>query len=1156
MKFRTISALLSLFLPPGLACADVLLKDDFSAYGVNSTDLNLNLPAADGSDYPTTLVRQSGSIGTYGYQKQGGTSNSQLGNGATYAGQADAPGNADYLLMAYSSTVSSRLPVDDALVDGKPLTISFDFGTELPPNYTDDSWWAAFRLGDLGNSYPVLGGDAGFAFLYRINKGVQVFTTGSGGVEFPAVTSNHFTMVFTDDLGTGSAFSGNGSKVALYCGTTLLGRFNTGQLSREFLNFGVQNAFASVDNLTIETGVPSFVSDGFRITDTSFDFATGKLDLRWTSEAGKIYKVFHSVGLGDEWEPVSGEIPAQGTSTATTIDFQKTDKDFFRAEEVEPAPLEFDGNQVVQDEVGKTVTMADANGDLQIRLSYAGRSMLDRVQVNGRQVIAPTTGVCTGILADGVWATSRDQAGDQTVTVDGNDVRIDHIEFASGGVSVRESWQFHVGESGIDWEISREYLTGGTLQDTYFPGWDFTSTSAWTGGILDTGGVAWMRYLGSGASYGAHSASTVFWKGDDCLKVSTTPLSGTYQASRFSNQPAGGAFTYAQSVSSSPIATNHNLRRSIQGMDLWAPFEVSPGTVAVKIHLEAPSGAAERYRGNFQGIDGEAVGELMDTIGRYGVIDRQIMGGNGWLTGFVCVHEPFHAEMGIAVADENYTANMATTLDARRDQALQASGRMLPRFCHDTGDYMVPGTYNPQTGFYEVGWGYLLDSQPDYPINVAEEFDLTGDIEWLRSHKESCELSLKWIMDRDQDGDGLVEMMTDSQEEGKSSDWIDIVYASGENALVNAAVYEALVLWTEREEILGDAEQAAAYRAAAEKLKAAYIKPTSEGGFWDPDNGWFVYWRNTDGSIHGNNLVTPVNFCAVAYGLCTDEQRSQLLDTIETKTRAENLFHWPLCFLPYEQGEGRDNVFPTYENGDIFLSWGGMAMRAYASYDPQIAVAYVNRVLARYQEDGLSYQRYLRNSQAGAGDDILAGNCMTIVGLYRNIYGVRPQWDRMMLDPHLTPELAGTNLSYPLRGQTYELTLGEQISTIAVDGFAATGATPFAVNAKADQVAWYHGNQDVAALVIDRDGSDSVELEIQQWPTGEAGLRSWTERHSAAESTATQHTLRGLMPNTAYLLKIDGGESTTLQSSEDGELEFELSPNSAAARQIELQEAP
>lgn len=35
-------------------------------------------------------------------------------------------------------------------------------------------------------------------------------------------------------------------------------------------------------------------------------------------------------------------------------------------------------------------------------------------------------------------------------------------------------------------------------------------------------------------------------------------------------------------------------------------------------------------------------------------------------------------------------------------------------------------------GSYECQWGWMLDSQPAFVTNVAEQFDFTGDLEWAR----------------------------------------------------------------------------------------------------------------------------------------------------------------------------------------------------------------------------------------------------------------------------------------------------------------------------------------------------------------------------------------------------------------------------------------
>ncbi|MDB6110217.1 MAG: hypothetical protein JWR69_1967, partial [Pedosphaera sp.] len=748
---------------------------------------------------------------------------------------------------------------------------------------------------------------------------------------------------------------------------------------------------------------------------------------------------------------------------------------------------------VEHDPVTHTVTMADARGDLCIRLNYDGRCYLDRVRVRRREVVAPDTGVCSAIMVGGQWTTTRAGIATPTVSINGSKVLVDGIAYTGGGIAVRERWRFTVGDDRIDWQISRDYLNGGMVDDTCFPGWDFSAMDIWTGGLLDTGGVAWCRYLSGNASYGAHAGTVTFFKAERgaCLRVTPSVSVGTQVASRFSHQPSG-LFSFVQSVTTKELAPNHNLHRFNRSLDVWAPFRVEPGTVQVDLALQVLDGNTIRGRGTFPGLAGNAIRDLLDTIGRYGVIDRRTMGGNGWLTGWVCLHEPFFAEMGLAIDDPAYTTNFAATLDEWRDHAQKPDGRVLSRWHHDTGDNMVPGTYDPKTGFYECGWGYTLDSQPDYVINVAEQFDLSGDTAWLRAHKESCERAIDWLLARDTDGDGLVEMMNDSHTQGKSSDWIDVVWASWENALVNASLYEAMMLWAERENILGDHARAARYQAAAGKLRDTFRRPISQGGFWNSDQGWFVYWRERDGSVHGDNLVTPVNFCAVAYGLADDRQRQRILDGMEGRMRQENLFHWPLCFLPYAKDETANGSFPDYENGDIFLSWGEVGVRAYAGYDPAVAVAYVRRILDRYQQDGLSFQRCLRRDQKGAGDDILAGNCMTIVGLYRDIYGIRPQWNRLRLDPHLTPELEGTKLSYSLRNQRYELALGMKRSAVTIAGFTVRATGSFAVDAAGNRLACFPDDQDKPALTLTRNTTADVTVDIDAWPGAKGGDCRWT----------------------------------------------------------------
>ena len=426
------------------------------------------------------------------------------------------------------------------------------------------------------------------------------------------------------------------------------------------------------------------------------------------------------------------------------------------------------------------------------------------------------------------------------------------------------------------------------------------------------------------------------------------------------------------------------------------------------------------------GEDGKQITSLLNTIARIGVIDEKHFGGNSWHTpyGPICLHEQYIAQFAIGINDDSYTEGYKRCLDFYRDNAIQPDGRVIARWAYLNEDAM-PGTVTKE-GFYEAQWGYLMDSNPDMVTNVAELYNICGDLKWVSAHKSSCEKALDYLLKRDTDSDHLVEMMTDSQSERRGSDWIDIIWASYENAFVNAKLYHALTLWADVEKQLGDPGKAGYYSDYAAGLKKSFNKSIDEGGFWNDKNKWYIHWREKDNSVHGDNLVVPVNFMAIVYGICDDTlRRNAILDKIEEQTNSENLFFWPICLYSYVAGEGNDwqFPFPDYENGDIFLSWGSVGVEAYAGYKPELALKYVDNVLSRYEKDGLAVQRYGRVNQEGLGDDILSGNSLAIVGLYKAIYGINPLYNRLYLNPHLPEKLSGTGLIYNFRKDKLMLVL-------------------------------------------------------------------------------------------------------------------------------------
>ena len=729
------------------------------------------------------------------------------------------------------------------------------------------------------------------------------------------------------------------------------------------------------------------------------------------------------------------------------------------------------------------------------------------------------------------------------------------IAFGKPGSEIRETWRFTVHPDRIGWRITRQYPTHATLADNAFPEWDFSSLSTWTGGMLDNGGVVWNKYLETpNATYGAHAGTVTFWNRDhrDCLRISPLLPKDRYGAVRFSQQ-TNHTFSFHYVVSNEELQTKHDLCRYLPNrQDLWAPFPVGPGEVRFDFALQALDYDQAYNRGTFQGLNGGSIRELLNTVARYGVIDSRLVGGNGWRSGYVCLHEQWFGQIGAALGDADYTANYSAALDYYKDHAINPDGRVKSRWTYNAGDAMR-GT-DDRLGFYEAQWGYLLDSQPDYVINVAEQFALTGNRRWLAGQKAACEKVLNYLMRREVGSSGLVAMLTEAHQQQRGSDWIDIIWASYENALVNAELYDALGLWAGAEEALDDAAAAATYRNFAARLKTSFNRPVAAGGFWNPTNQWYAYWREKDGSIHGDNLVIPVNFMALAYGLCDDPARQKaILDRIETEMQKENLFTWPLSFFPYppEDGAGSNFPFPRYENGDLFLSWAEMGVRAYAAYDAGLALKYIRRTLTRYDQDGLSFQRYLRQSQRGEGDDILAGNCMAIVGLYRDLYGVQPQPNRLFLQPHLPSELSGTQLRYTLRGRLYVIDLGQESCAITAGGCTLRDAHPFGVNATDTGLEYFPGTSADWQMSVSRPDAGGLTVQIEHWADTPTAPRQWTEAGPQVK-TATRHEVTHLRPQALYQLKANGQVIASLYADKAGCLKFTYKRGYAVPQQFEL----
>lgn len=792
------------------------------------------------------------------------------------------------------------------------------------------------------------------------------------------------------------------------------------------------------------------------------------------------------------------------------------------------------------DENRKSIKISDQKGNLVLHINYNNQCVIDSVLILGAAPVANDQGVSSSVKVNGVWFNTRSGIKQPVVRSGKDEVFIDEIYFGDPNSLIKEQWTFKSHKDYIDWTIERKYPGKLTIEDTGFPQWSFNDMETWTGSLLGTGGVAWCKLFNKpNASFGNHTGSVTLWHKDKISGLRILPVSQQQpqMALRFSRQP-DDRWTLHFTASSNKLTTKHGLSRFIVNrQDIWNSSE-EKGSVRVTYRLQAFDYHKDFYRGDFAGLNGASIGNVLNTIARVGVIDENIIGSNNWhlSAGFAVLHEQWIAQMGLGINDSNYIANYQKTLDYYRDNAVSEDGRVKSRWAYVRGDE-EPGTYD-ENGFYEAQWGRLLDSNTDQVINVAELFDMNGDMNWVRSHKTQCEKVLAYLLRRDSDNDGLIEAMTDSYKEKKGSDWIDVIWASYENAFLNAKMFYALVGWAKIEKLLGDNQKAEEYLLQAEKLKKRFNQSTKEGGFWDDTNQWYVYWRDKDDRIHGNNLVTPVNFMAIAYGICDDKNRQKaILDRVESLMRSENLFMWPISFFPFAEDEGL-NVnypFPNYENGDIFLGWGETAIRAYKDYDPEIPLKYVKNVLKQYDKDGLAFQRYDRKNQEGKGSDILANNALSIVGLYRNIYGIQPKYNRLYIDPRLTEAIYGTTVKYWLRHQYYTLLLSMNNNyTLSADSFSVQASHDFGMDVKGDQLLYFHRDVTNPGMKIVRNKHSPVGLRIDHW---DRNFRKWQVTTPQGKMTLT-YQISDLQPLRTFSIVQDGTLLLKTKSDASGNITF------------------
>jgi len=197
---------------------------------------------------------------------------------------------------------------------------------------------------------------------------------------------------------------------------------------------------------------------------------------------------------------------------------------------------------------------------------------------------------------------------------------------------------------------------------------------------------------------------------------------------------------------------------------------------------------------------------------------------------------------------------------------------------------------------------------------------------------------------------------------------------------------------------------------------------------------------------------------------------------------------------------------------------------------------YVENILARYEKDGLAFQRYGRVKQDGLGDDILSGNSLAIIGLYKSIYGINPMYNRMYLNPHIPDKLSGTTLNYKFRGDKLAISLDKGRYSISNAQFKLISAKDFGFNAGKNELEYFNSGNDEYSLKAKLTKTGDLSVEIGIWNDKES---VWNQISSPNTGKVTYSVCK-LKADNQYAIKVNGQIFKTLKSDKEGRLEFDV----------------
>jgi hypothetical protein len=368
----------------------------------------------------------------------------------------------------------------------------------------------------------------------------------------------------------------------------------------------------------------------------------------------------------------------------------------------------------------------------------------------------------------------------------------------------------------------------------------------------------------------------------------------------------------------------------------------------------------------------------------------------------------------IPIVDDKFRSILRNTFDKGLENTDPSTG-LLPHAILTSRNEEIGYVYNVKRVEYKCyggihGEDYNLDNMNYWAHMILLYYLYTLDDTWFTDEKLlKVEKSVDYIISH-----FMAMYNPDLVEVGIEGDWTENTNWHADNANVNVNMYYVLRLLAQVERLKGKSESARYHDLIAERIKNAFNKEVSEGGFWDSKRGVYVHGNDgRGGRVYGDKYFeTTANIFAILYGIAESDKVQSILRYMDMFPDIES--PWPVkTNYPGRTDARRTRYLYDVTNGDVWFFLGAhtAVVRLKNGYREKGTKMY--KVIRDYEEkEGTIHNNIYGDGSVNADWSPELGNYGGLFTPYvEGVLGLRPTEFGLIISPT------------PLEGMTYLKTL-------------------------------------------------------------------------------------------------------------------------------------